>query len=485
MARKRCAGWTGSSRMPKRAQIVPAIIVNVAPCGHAVAIQTAAQARRTRKALTAVTTAIRWSRCRNRGSCSSATMRPPGSDRRRPVARPSVPRGRPGAGPACAAAGARPRRESPRRRGVGRRCRRVAGRGSTILAAHPGADPMQQRPQVKAGVRFLVTEGDQALADSHQHRHQFLRQPLEPTQRGVGLTDRRRIERRDRPQLVQPREGGYQPAQIRPRASPVRRPGEDVTGPAGDVGAPRVQPLQQKRRRRLRQDQRIDQRHAQGAQSDFLDPRQGHVEDRLRRVDRGQPDQAGGVAGQDKGVGARGAVDGTQVDASGEPGSEPERLQLGRARKTDQVDDGDRGADSGTGQAIEALGDGHAGQRLGHDEGRRHGPERPVQVQDQADVERQHGGAEHLEPEDQDLDPGPDGRKQLGKPRRPRPSHGRCREVGVHLISANGAVAIGAPWQRQLGCGHATGTPNAALVPGVSGVLAPTDRGLVSGIAKR
>ena len=81
----------------------------------------------------------------------------------------------------------------------------------------------------------------------------------------------------------------------------------------------------------MRQDQRIDQRHAQGAEADFLDPRQRDVEDRLQRVDRGQPDETGGVAGEDEGIGARGPVDGAQIDAKGEPGSETQRLQFGRA----------------------------------------------------------------------------------------------------------------------------------------------------------
>ena len=130
------------------------------------------------------------------------------------------------------------------------------------------------------------------------------------------------------------------------------------------------------------------------ADADLLDAGDGGGEDLGGGGDGGEADDGRGVAGEHENVAARGAVEEGEVEADCGPerhGEGEQDLRVGQVG-----DDGDRagGADEGAEKTVDGFRAGGAGEGLGRDVDGRHGPVGAVEVEGEADIERDDGGGE-------------------------------------------------------------------------------------------
>ena len=141
---------------------------------------------------------------------------------------------------------------------------------------------------------------------------------------------------------------------------------------------------------RAGQDDAMDDAAAGDADPDFLHAQGGDGEDGLGRVDVGEDDQAGAVAGQHEHVGAWCAIEQRDKDAERQPGGHGKGQEFGRIHQRRDDRDREGGADDRADGAEDRLGNHRAGERLGHDVGGEEGPIGPFQANAERDIERQH-----------------------------------------------------------------------------------------------
>ena len=162
--------------------------------------------------------------------------------------------------------------------------------------------------------------------------------------------------------------------------------GQRIARPALCVRQDRVDPAEQRRGHGLREDEAVDQAAAEDPDRDLLHAQRGGGEHRAGGRDRGEADDAGGIAGEQEDVGARRPVEQRDIQAQPEPKREAERQKFGRVDEVgDQHDRGDR-AEHRARDAEHRLRQHRAGQRLRDDIGRRHRPIRPRQADPERDI---------------------------------------------------------------------------------------------------
>ncbi|MNM71731.1 hypothetical protein D3C81_834040 [compost metagenome] len=179
----------------------------------------------------------------------------------------------------------------------------------------------------------------------------------------------------------------------------ARAAAQDRRGPAAGVGKPGRRALAQRGRHLGREHDRSDQPGTDDADHDFLDARHGNVEDLRRLADRRQRHDRQCVCGQQEHIAARRALQQRQVHQHGDPQRDCTHQH---DRHVDQLRHGRHrggGAEHRAGHAVGRLGTGGAGQGMGNEVHRRHGPVRPRQAKRQRDIERQHRGGECLQRE--------------------------------------------------------------------------------------
>jgi hypothetical protein len=139
-------------------------------------------------------------------------------------------------------------------------------------------------------------------------------------------------------------------------------------------------------------------------------------------VDRIGCDDAGGISGEDRGVGAEIREDVRRHRESAHHQREREDEEIGSLREERDKDDGDEGAREGADDPVDAFGKQHAGARLRHDPDGEPRPIRSIQLQRIGDVKRQHRGQ-----------PRPDGKPdRFPHPRRDGGQPGSPAERGRH-----------------------------------------------------
>ena len=150
---------------------------------------------------------------------------------------------------------------------------------------------------------------------------------------------------------------------------------------------------------RAGQNDAMDDAAAGDADPDFLHAQGGDGEDRLGRVDVGEDDQAGAVAGQHEHVGTRRAIEQRDEDAERQPGGHGEGQEFGRIYQGRDDRDREGGADDGADGAEDRLGNHRAGERLGDDIGGEEGPIGAFQANAERHIKGQHRRQETFERE--------------------------------------------------------------------------------------
>ncbi len=168
-------------------------------------------------------------------------------------------------------------------------------------------------------------------------------------------------------------------------AAPLRRVLHPVTDPRGEH-----------RLDRGREQQRREEHRHHRAQDDFFAAGHDGVEDAFRRGDRRKPDERGGVAGQQKRIAARAAIEQRQEQACREPQRHRRAQQQGRFHQIRQHHQGGHAGQQGAEHAVHALGTGGAEQWLRDDVDRGHCPVRSRQIAGQRDIQRRDRGGKGL-----------------------------------------------------------------------------------------
>ena len=205
---------------------------------------------------------------------------------------------------------------------------------------------------------------------------------------------------------------------------------QGIARPAFGVDHDRIDPRLEPSRHGAREDEAVDQRGRGDADADFLRAQAGGGEDRRLRLDRREGHDAGGIARQQEGIGARRPVEQRDEGAKPKPQRQREREKFGGIAEQRHQQDRHARADDGAEQAEHRLGRHRAGERLGNDIGGDDRPIGPVQPDPQRDIIGQHRRDKGLEREQRVM-----AAVAIGHPARLR----QGRRHAAHPASSGGA----------------------------------------------
>ena len=196
------------------------------------------------------------------------------------------------------------------------------------------------------------------------------------------------------------------------------------------------------------------------ADADFLRAQAGGGKDRRLRLDRREGDDAGGIARQQEGIGARRPVEQRDEGAEPKPQRQCEREKFGGIAEQRHQQDRHARADDGAEQAEHRLGRHCAGERLGDDIGGDDRPIGPVQPDPQRDIIGQHRREKGLEREQRIM-----AAVAIGHPARLR----QGRRHAAHPASSGGARQGGDAGRENESRTRRPATPDRARIAGASG----------------
>ncbi len=286
----------------------------------------------------------------------------------------------------------RPRVVRPRAR-----LRLQRGRRAVKARADPGG---HIRHMARQAIRYAVRVAPQRLQHAGQ-RGQHGQQHRHPPAQSARVAQRvgaLRVVRELRDELVQREDVGGQPvAAAVARGVGVGVGRQHVGGPECRVRQPGGRARAQRGRYLGREDDGTHHAGAEDADDDFLDARNGDIEDLRRLAHRGQRHDWQRIRGQQEDIAARRALQQREIEQAPRPQGDRGHQQHRRVDQQRHRDHRGSGAQHRARHAIRGLGAGGAGQRVRNKIDGCHGPVRAGQTQRERDIERQHRGGKRLQ----------------------------------------------------------------------------------------